>query len=87
MPELQCLLLALNNFNKFELSHLIVILNYMTTFFQIVDMEIPFKEQFNLNVLFREPEIRLDIPSAIVGDGWRFIPSTEPLGVSNRIMH
>eukprot|EP00731_Ephydatia_muelleri_P034900 Em0084g13a len=42
---------------------------------KIVDMEIPFKEQFNLNVLFREPEIRLDIPSAIVGDGWRFIPS------------
>ena len=69
MLKLQCLLLALNNCNKFELTHLIVTLNCMNAFFQIVEVKIPFKEQFNFNVLFREPEIRLDIPSAIVGDG------------------
>lgn len=41
------------------------------------------KEQFIVNISFHELEIVLEIPSAIVGDGWKFVPFTEPLEVSN----
>ena len=37
---------------------------------------------FDASVLFQETEVEVVLPTDIVGEGWKFVPSANPLKVS-----
>ena len=44
---------------------------------------IPFKTAADMRIEFSKPSVLLELPTGIIGDGWRLVPSVEPTKASD----
>ena len=44
---------------------------------------IPFKTVVDMRIEFSEPSVLLELPTGIIGDGWKLVPFAEPTEASD----